>query len=58
MSMTRETRRERVRRLANTPDAQVRIKWGTIAVLGVGVLSLATVGLTLAWMLTQFIDRL
>jgi hypothetical protein len=58
MSMTRETRRERLRRLAELPDAQVRIKWGLIASIALGIVCAMGTALMFTWMLGMFVDSL
>jgi hypothetical protein len=58
MSMTRERRRDRLRRLAELPDAQVRIRWDRIGGLLLGVVLLGLTMAEFAWAVSMFLDRL
>jgi hypothetical protein len=58
MSMTRETRRQRLERLGTLPDAQIHIKWGRVAVLALATVSLVGMGALGGIMFTMFLDTL
>jgi hypothetical protein len=58
MSMTRESRRERLRRIAELPDAQVRIRWDRIGHLLLGTVLLGLTMAEFAWAVSMFLERL